>query len=241
MAPQPLEPKPKAILFDLDDTLCDYAAARETRLRIAFTRSIAACSRNGEEIDIDRMIVDSINLHPHGADHFPELFSRFGIEAPAEALSAADWYRTNRFHGLKLFPEVREVVPLVRLRLARSAPGAGRPVGIVTNGPAEVQRAKLDLLGIEDLVDFAIVSEEFGLSKPDPEIFHEALRYAGVSASEAVFVGDSPEFDIAGAQSADIPSVWVNRYDLAWNSPGPPPTRQIRTLAELPRLLGNEG
>ena len=240
MAPRPLEPKPKAFLFDLDDTLCDYATARKIRLRIAFTRSIAACPRNGEEIDIDRMIADSIELHPHGADHFPELFSRFGIDAPAEALSAADWYRTNRFHGLKLFPEVREVVRLVRLSLARSAPGVKRPLGIVTNGPAEVQRAKLHLLGVEDLVDFAIVSEEFGVAKPDPEIFHEALRYAGVRSSEAVFIGDSAEFDIAGAQSAGIPSVWVNRDDLPWNTLRLPPTRQIRSLAELPALLGKE-
>ena len=39
MAPQPLDPTPKAVIFDLDDTLCDYAAAREARLRRAFTLS----------------------------------------------------------------------------------------------------------------------------------------------------------------------------------------------------------
>jgi HAD superfamily hydrolase (TIGR01509 family) len=240
MALVPLDPKPKAVLFDLDDTLCDYAAAREARLRIAFTR-YAACGESGREgIDLDQMIVASIQLHPHGADHFGELFSRFGIDDLTQASAAADWYRTNRFHGLKLFPGVDEVFRIVREGLARHRPSAAQPLGIVTNGPAEVQRAKLDLLEIEGLVDFAVVSEEFGVAKPDPRIFHEALRRAGVDASEAAFVGDSAEFDMVGARAAGIASVWVNRNDAAWTESGPPPTREIRSLDDLPQLLGFE-
>ncbi len=100
-----------------------------------------------------------------------------------------------------------------------------------------MQRAKLDLLGIESLVDFAVVSEEFGVAKPDPRIFHEALRRAGVDAGEAVFVGDSAEFDMVGARAAGIPSVWVNRNGATWTESGPPPTREIRSLDDLPRLL----
>ena len=238
MALVPLDPKPKAVLFDLDDTLCDYAAAREARLRIAFTRSAACSEREREGIDLDQMIAASIQLHPHGADHFGELFARFGIDDPAGATAAADWYRTNRFHGLKLFPGVDEVFRIVREGLSRHTPSAAQPLGIVTNGPAEVQRAKLDLLGIEGLVDFAVVSEEFGVAKPDPRIFHEALRRAGIDAGEAVFVGDSAEFDMVGARAAGIASVWVNRNDATWTESGPPPTRQIRSLDDLPRLLG---
>src|SRR4051794_40176767 len=152
MPPQPTDLTPRAILFDLDDTLCDYAAAREGRLRIAFMRSIAGCGLSHEEIDIDQMIADSILLHPHGTDHFPELFARFGIDDASQAHAAADWYRTNRFYGLRLFPEVVDVVRVLRRGLRRTALAAVRPLGIVTNGPAEVQRAKLNLLGIDDLV-----------------------------------------------------------------------------------------
>jgi FMN hydrolase / 5-amino-6-(5-phospho-D-ribitylamino)uracil phosphatase len=239
MAIIPLDHRPKAVLFDLDDTLCDYAAAREARLRIAFTR-YATGGEHGEGIDLEHMIVASIQLHPHGADHFGELFSRFGVDDPTRASAAADWYRTNRFHGLKLFPGVDEVFRIVRDGLSRRAPTSTQPLGIVTNGPAEVQRAKLDLLEIEGLVDFAVVSEEFGVAKPDPRIFHEALRRAGVDASEAVFVGDSAEFDMVGARAAGIPSVWVNRNDVAWTESGPPPTREIRSLDDLPQVLGFE-
>lgn len=240
MAPPPLERRPKVVLFDLDDTLCDYATARNVRLRIAFTTLGIGSDHSREGIDVDQMIADSIQLHPHGSDHFEELFARFGIDDPARARAAAEWYRTNRFHGLTLFPEVEEVFQLVREGLSRVGSAVAQPLGIVTNGPAEVQRAKLELLGMEDLVDFAVVSEEFGVAKPDPRIFHEALRRAGGTADEAVFVGDSAEFDMVGAQAAGLASVWVNRHELEWNESGPPPTRQIRSLGDLPRLLGFE-
>ena len=238
MAPQPLDPRPKAVLFDLDDTLCDYTAAREARLRRAFTLSPEGGCQSREAIDLDRMIAESIQMHPHGADHFEELFARFGLTDAGEARAAADWYRKNRFHSLRLFTGVETVFSKVRDAVSHDEPMAARPIGIVTNGPTEVQHAKLELLGINDLVDFVLVSEEFGVAKPDPEIFRGALRLAGVRPEEAIFVGDSVEFDMAGAQTAGIPTVWVNRQQRPWTDPGPPPTRQIRSLADLPQLFG---
>jgi putative hydrolase of the HAD superfamily len=176
-------------------------------------------------------------MHPHGADHFEELFARFGVADAREARAAADWYRENRFHGLRLFPGVEAVFSTVRDAVSGTDPKAARPIGIVTNGPTEVQRAKLELLGIDRLVDFILVSEEFGVAKPDPQIFREALRLAGVRPEEAIFVGDSVEFDMAGARAAGIPTVWVNRHQRPWTEPDPPPTREIRSLADLPHLL----
>jgi HAD superfamily hydrolase (TIGR01549 family) len=240
MTPRPLDPRPKAVLFDLDDTLCDYAAAREARLRRAFTLSSERGSQSREAIDLDRMIAESIQIHPHGADHFEELFARFGLTDAGEARAAADWYRKNRFHSLRLFRGVETVFSKARDAVSHNEPVAARPIGIVTNGPTEVQHAKLELLGIDHLVDFVLVSEEFGVAKPDPEIFREALRLAGVRPEEAIFVGDSVEFDMVGAQAAGIPAVWVNRQQRPWTDPGPPPIRQIHSLADLPQLLGTE-
>ena len=237
MAPRPLESRPKAVLFDLDDTLCDYATAREARLRRAFTLAHDGRVQPRQGIDLDGMIAESIRMHPHGADHFAELFARFGMANAREARAAADWYRKNRFHGLRLFPGVEQIFSNVRGAVSRQPPRAARPIGIVTNGPTEVQRAKLELLGIDRLVDYVVVSEEFGVAKPDPAIFREALRLAEVQPEEALFVGDSAEFDMVGARAAGIPTVWVNRYRRPWTEIGPPPTRQICTLADLPRVL----
>lgn len=238
MRPRPIEPTPRLLLFDLDDTLCDYAAARALRLRIAF--GLDADGR-GEAAgrDLDRMIADSLATQAHGVDHFPELFRRHGIADPRAAETAMDWYRANRFHGLALFDDA--VAALARLRRIRLPSGEviERRIGIVTNGPAEVQREKVGLLRVLDLVDFVVISGEFGVWKPDPDIFHEALRLGGVTPREAVFIGDSPEHDMAGARAAGIRAIWMNRSGAAWGG-DPAPDHEVRGLAELVALLGGD-
>ncbi len=238
--PSPISPPPKLVLFDLDDTLCDYTGARALRLRLAFSLDLdpevaGASSVARAERDLDRMVDDSLALHPHGADHFPVLFRRHGILAEGAAEAAMRWYREHRFHGLRLFDDA--VSTLAAVRQAGTGAGVQR-IGLVTNGPAEVQRAKLELLGVTSLVDFAIVSEEFGAWKPDPSIFREALRLGDATAAEAVFVGDSAEHDMAGAHAAGIRSIWVNRTGRPWSTGAPSPDYEIPDLRSLLPLLG---
>lgn len=234
-ASRPIEPSPRLLLLDLDDTLCDYATARTLRLRIAF--GLDGESR-GAERDVERMIADSLAIQPHGADHFPELFRRHGVDDRTVVDAAMTWYRENRFHGLELFQDAAATV--ARLRRGRTAGGEPfeRRLGVVTNGPAEVQRAKVELLGILDLVDFVVISGEFGAWKPDPAIFREALRLGAAEPAEAVFVGDSAEHDVAGARAAGIRAVWMNRTGQPWPSDDPPPEHEVRGLGELVWLLG---
>lgn len=236
MLQHPLDPTPRAILFDLDDTLCDYSTAREARLRYAFSLDAAGLPRPQPLPDLDLMIAESIKMHPHGVDHFEALFRKFGLEDPGVAEAAARWYRENRFHRLAYFPNAEDVLRAVRR--VEGSPEVVRPVGIITNGPTEVQRAKIDLLGVAELVDFILVSEEFGAAKPDASIFEDALNRTGVAAEETVFVGDSPEHDMAGAYSAGIPTIWVNNVQQAWSMPFPAPDREVRSVLDVPALVG---
>lgn len=226
------DPAPRVILFDLDDTICDYSTARERRLRIALADA-AGLPREAPELDA--LITASIGMQPHGAEHFRELLTGHGFGNSDRVDAAIAWYRANRFHGLELFSD--SVAVLEKLR--RGPDGLReRPLGIITNGPAEVQRDKVDLLQIRDLVDFVIISGEFGVSKPDPAIYAEALQRAGALPEETVFVGDSAEHDIAGAHSSGLRSVWVNRHGAPWSGSGRAPDRQIRHIGELPGLVG---
>ncbi len=227
--------RPLALLFDLDDTLCDYAPARDLRLRTAFLLNGNGRPVARPDIDLEEMIAASLRRHPHGAEHFPELFAEFGIDRRA-AERAQEWYRANRFYGLSLFDDVRPVLSTLK---ANSAAGSGRErsIGLITNGPTEVQRQKVELLGIGDLVDFVIISEEFGVAKPDPAIFAEALRRADATANRSLFVGDSPEFDIAGARASGIAPVWMNRYGRVWDADGAEAPREARSLHDLLPLI----
>ncbi len=229
----PLAPAPRVILFDLDDTLCDYAGARATRLRLAFAAERHPAFATLPSEARERLLAEAITTSSHGVDHFPELMGRYGIDDRAAAEAAAQWYRSNRYHGLRLFPDV-----IATVRALRHASVGPRPIGIITNGPADVQRPKIELLGVESLVDFIVISGEFGAAKPDPAIFREALRLADASHEAAVFIGDSPEFDIAGAQAAGIRSIWMNRAGREWAATGPPPDGSVGALAELVAMLG---
>ncbi len=234
-AVEPFDPAPRAILLDLDDTLCDYSAARNRRLRIAFADATGLAQ---DAPELDALIDASVAMQSHGTDHFRSLLARHGYGDPDRADAAAAWYRQNRFHGLELFPSSRDVLEQLR----RGPDGAAnRPLGIITNGPAEVQRAKIELLQILSLVDFVIISGEFGTHKPDPAIFAEALRRAGATRGETVFVGDSAEHDMAGAHASGLRSVWINRHGRDWNLPWREPDRQVRHIHELPRLVGSGG
>jgi putative hydrolase of the HAD superfamily len=248
--PASLQPAPRLVLFDLDDTLCDYAAARAERLRVAFGQALAVVHaretratgdlrsrpegpRGAEpRPDLEALIAASIAIHPHGADHFPDLLRPYGVPAEAAALAVA-WYRANRFHGLELFADAVATLEAVRTYLP------GRRIGLITNGPADVQRAKIERLGLAPLVDFALVSGEVGIEKPDPAIFQEALRRGAASAEETVFVGDSPDHDVAGARAAGIRAVWMNRTGRPWPTADPAPADEIRDLGALLALLGD--
>jgi putative hydrolase of the HAD superfamily len=229
-AVRPIMPQPSLVLFDLDDTLCDYAGARAGRLRTALGTALAHAP-NGAEIDIERVVAESVATHPHGSEHFGELLARYGVTDPAVARAARSWYQTNRFLGLTLFADAVEMLRSTRAALP------GRRIGLITNGPAEVQRDKIALLDLAQHVDFAIISGEFGVAKPDPAIFAEGLRLGRASVEETVFIGDSPEFDVLGARAFGLRAIWMNRTGLGWPA-APPSPPEVRSIAEIRVLLG---
>lgn len=236
---RPFEPPPRLVLFDLDDTLGDYASARTSRLRRAFHPHLEDVVIADREATITRMIAASIELSPHGTEHFPTLFERFGIAAPEAPAAAARWYTGNRFFDLRLFDDAVSTLSALRHVATRTGARERRRLGIVTNGPPDVQRDKVELLGLADLVDFVVISGEVGVEKPDPRIYAEALRRGGATVDEAVFIGDAPQFDILGAHNAGMRSIWVNRTGARWSYGDHQPTCEVGNLTSVVRLLGS--
>jgi putative hydrolase of the HAD superfamily len=81
---------------------------------------------------------------------------------------------------------------------------------VISNNLIEETREKLAFCELAALVDVVVVSGDEGMSKPDPRIFHIALDRLGVTAPQAVMVGDSWATDITGAARAGIRAVWFN-------------------------------
>ncbi len=93
--------------------------------------------------------------------------------------------------------------------------------------------------GLAGLLDGVVTSAEVGEPKPGGAIFAAALALAGVTANEAVHVGDSPVYDVAGARGAGIAPLLLRRAGAAASAAGKDasaataPVATIRSLADL--------
>ena len=85
---------------------------------------------------------------------------------------------------------------------------AGFTLGIGTNMTLDWQMAKLQKLELLDLFDFIISSEEAGTEKPDPAFFRFCAKRAGLDPKDCLFIGDSLKGDVFGAENAGMQALW---------------------------------
>jgi putative hydrolase of the HAD superfamily len=104
----------------------------------------------------------------------------------------------------------------------------GMTLGLITN--AEQNQAPLEELGLYEQLDYLITSPEEGMGKPAPHIFWAALRKAGVSASEAIHVGDQYDIDVVGARGVGIKAVLLDRNHILQEFDDCP---RINSLSEI--------
>jgi putative hydrolase of the HAD superfamily len=100
--------------------------------------------------------------------------------------------------------------PLVACAL-RIAGDAGWVPVVVTNGPQEQQDIRIRRTGLDRYIADWVISEQAGVSKPNPRIFALAAQRVRMRLGGAWVLGDSPEADIGGAAAMGLPSVWLHR------------------------------
>jgi putative hydrolase of the HAD superfamily len=203
----------KLAIFDLDDTLIDFAATRRV-----------ACMHLTQRLD--QAGLDSAGFMAVFPSLDRELFSRFERgELTREA------YRLRRFAdplvrigvndagGLvqelnRIFMDCVNDAPLlfedakpVLARLQQE----GVATAILTNGPSDGQRRKLRATGLDGMVDWIAIGEETGHSKPLVLAYRTVVQRFSLEPGQALMVGDSPELDYDGAQRAGLQALLVDR------------------------------
>jgi HAD superfamily hydrolase (TIGR01549 family) len=227
----------KAVCFDWFNTLAYTDPSREAM----WARALADI---GYQIDI-KVVLRGIMA----ADC--EIKSPFGMTDPVAQLRAYLAYPRNIFHTAGL--TVPEDAPMRALEAVRQyysghqnfliyddvietlieLKARGLILGLITNANLEMLALYREL-GLEKHLDFVSTSEEAAAEKPDPAIFQLALDKAGVSAGEALHVGDQYEMDIVGANGAGMRAVLLDRYDV---NPDATYRPRITTLRELHTCL----
>jgi putative hydrolase of the HAD superfamily len=102
----------------------------------------------------------------------------------------------------------------------------------LTNGNASTIKT-----GVDHWFDFSLNSASVGRLKSEPEIYLQVQQQAGIEAGQMVHIGDDPLNDVAGAKSAGVFAIWLNRNQKQWSLPSCQPDAVVSSLHELPALL----
>jgi 2-haloacid dehalogenase len=135
----------------------------------------------------------------------------------------------NLYLALDAFPEVPETLH----RLKR----AGLTTAILSNGSPAMLRAAVDQAGIADLLDCVLSVEEVGVYKPHPRVYQLAVDRLAIPPGTILFLS-SNAWDAYAASAFGLSVAWCNRYGQPKEHLPGAPDREIRTLAELPALIG---
>lgn len=201
----------RLLTFDLDDTLWDNRPVLLAAEQSLYDWLSLNYPRIGECFTVESMREQRMAI----ARREPELryrmtaLRRRSLQLAAEAAGydeslvepAFEWFLEAR-HRITPYQDV--VPALQKLR------DAGYLLGSLTNGNADVNR-----LGLGALFHISVSAESVGSAKPDPDMFQEACRMAGVNLEEMAHIGDEPETDIAGVLAAGGTAIWMNRLNKA--------------------------
>ena len=230
----------RGILFDLDDTLADSSGTEEIVWEVV-ADTIAEHVPGVERAELRRRYLDVLEGHyaelAAGRIDFltfrrrrlEDALSPWG-EVSDELLERYVAAKSRIADELQPFPQAVATVRALR--------GAGIRVGVLTNGPSDFQRRKLEVSGLGPELDAIAISEELGAAKPEREAFERALALLETRAEETAMVGDSLANDVAGGLAAGLATVvWMpGRRDGEL----PAGAHLARELAEVPALLGLE-
>lgn len=233
----------RAVLFDFGGTLYDYsclAAAEAESLAelvawsgiVAEPGAVARAYRESMRSVFRTYLPQSYYLHRDlFRDAAAGMLRNLGCEPTAELLDlhrAAQWRRHRR--DFRLRPGVIETLQALRAR--------GLHVGMVSNIDDDQLDHLTEVAGIVPFFDAMLSSERAGSCKPDAAIYQQALASAGCRAEEALFVGDTLQQDIAGANRLGLRSVLLwHRDDRQPPASEPAPRHVIRQIPEVLELL----
>jgi len=234
---------PRAILFDLDDTLIRaYAQPEEAWTRLLHFFAVHLDAHDSAAIErvrlaimdesrafwSDRAEAAKWRLDIPGARRLAVRrgLARLGTLDEALADHIANAFTELRRAEYRLYPDALTTVDALRAR--------GVKLALVTNGAAQFQRAKIERFDLAHRFDHIQIEGEFGLGKPEPDVYRHALERLGCAAGDAWMVGDNYEWEVEAPQKLGLCGIWYDPFDAGIPAHATAtPMRVIKRLGEL--------
>ncbi|MCA9830722.1 MAG: HAD family hydrolase [Dehalococcoidia bacterium] len=229
---------PHAVFLDMDDTLLDSSGGAEESWKLACSTFAPHLGIEPEQLRLAiRKAAQEFWRDEAVSGHWRVKLKESRVMFVENALREeklnvdlakplATLYDEQVTARYRLFDDAIETLEWLR--------STGKRLGLLTNGPQDMQREKIARFELEQYFDFIVIEGEFGRGKPERAVFEHALSRTALMAADAWHVGDNLYADIGGAQSVGIHAVWIHRDRLEMKNDGHAvPDRVIGHLAEL--------
>ncbi|KAF4957450.1 hypothetical protein FGADI_3086 [Fusarium gaditjirri] len=233
------QPHHTVVFFDLDNTLFDHKQSLDSAISAVQgvfpllhdipLKVLAEKYNDALNHVYDKYLRNELAREDQDAEKVKLFFKSLDLEEPdTECIQHfRNVYKTAYRNNRSAMPGSIEV--LARLR------ENGYLTAIITNGPTESQIEKAKDIGVFDLVECVITSEEVGHPKPDTRIFQYALEKLEVEPHRAYMIGDCVEADMKGAADAGItPILYSPSSNTSWEMVSGKMILVIRHFDELP-------
>lgn len=216
----------KAVVFDMDDTL--YPEAAFVRSGFGAVAAWAAAERG---IAFETGLTELMHLFEQGIRHntFNQWLARYGLDTPETVQRCIQIYREH-IPRIEPFPEIPPL--LTQLHSLFS-------LGLVSDGFLQVQRQKFQALQLAHFFRAVVFSDTWGRAawKPSPRPFVAVLQELRVQGSEAIYIGDNPLKDFAGARQVGMKTI---RYRYAAGEYGRAESPSTEHMPDLTILCYDE-
>ena len=224
------------LLFDADDTLFDYEKAEQIALTLSFEFYNLDTPKKiylplYKEInlkiwsELEQKLITQDELK---TERFRRLFEALSVNnIPADKFGKA--YLKFLSEQTFLMPFAKELIKKLSTQFK---------LAIITNGLTSVQRPRFKASEIYSHFSEIIISEEFGISKPDPKIFDHALELCNhTDKSTVLMIGDNVNSDIQGGINAGIDTCWIDLKNKKQEI-NIRPSYIIDSIKEFPSVVG---
>ena len=208
----------KAVFFDLYHTLVTYDPPQE-ELEAGILQELGVdvqpAALRGPIVAADEFIYNEIARRPLSHRSREEKLALYMQYQETVLREAAVPYDTKLVMGLLgkmqqtqmnlvLFDDVAPTLTELKKR--------GLIMGLISNIEQDIDET-LTRLGLPSWLEIVVTSQDAGANKPQPEIFLEALKRAGVQPAEALYIGDQYQVDVLGANGAGMKGILLDRND----------------------------
>ena len=215
--------KPLGILFDLGDTLLTYLrfdpeAGHAATLNIAnnpLGYTVADIDNHIKKLNRDlipRREKAQVEFHPHIIQRHVYEALHITFDRTPEEVERVFWRAATSW---QLEPGVQNTLEILQNK--------NIPMGIVSNAAfcGRTLMWEVEQQGLADYFRFIMSSADYWVRKPHPLLLETAAAKLGLKPADVWYVGNSPQYDIAGAHNAGMGAVWYNRLDDPLDGPTP--------------------